>query len=93
MRSDFHILINVCRIAMDMGQVERLTQHADGRAESVATRTLMMLQAWDYIATETHAPAQLCWDVTRLILWHDAHEARGPLKDVPTLNPLTPEQW
>lgn len=79
-------VLKLARLTLGLGEIERMTQHPDGRRETDATHTLMLAM----FACE-YAPAE--WDRATLLRLAWAHDLPEVLcGDVSTLGGLTPEQ-
>ncbi len=79
-------VLKLVRLTLALGEVDRVTQHPDGRRETDATHTLMLAM----FACE-YAPED--WNRTLLLRLTWAHDLPEVLcGDVSTLRGLTPEQ-
>ncbi len=80
----------LAQLILRLGQVQRITEDADGRTESDTTHSLMLaLLAAEVAQKEPGAPLDLT-AVLGMALIHDIAEAYAG--DTPTLQALTPQQ-
>jgi putative hydrolase of HD superfamily len=84
-------LTQIAALTLKLGEVDRITQHPDGRAETDTTHTVML--ALCALEMYNHVSSEHTLDPYKLVVYalvHDLLEAYTG--DMPTLVPLTGEQ-